>query len=172
MSQGVISPHYYSVYEKCLLAAALKLKCFALLNFITSEMRIKENKVFAVGVCAYSMCFFAVTHGNVCSEASDEGGSDGVGDGGVGTLGLLSRCGDDVKSDEGVETGGCSLHHLEEASEMMAHIKNLSRWGLSLPADLASQLGIGNISILYCCGKKKLKFWKSCCDMVQVLSFP
>lgn len=93
---------------------------------------------------------FEVTHRDVGGEAGDEGGSDGVGDGGVGTLCLLSRCGNYVKSDEGVETGGCSLHHLEEAREMMAHIKNMSRRGLGLPADLAFQLGLSNISILYC----------------------
>lgn len=56
--------------------------------------------------------FGAVTHRDVGGEAGDERRGDGVRDGGVGTLGLLSRRGDDVEADEGVETGGCPLHHL------------------------------------------------------------
>lgn len=68
-----------------------------------------------------------VTHRDVGSEAGDERGSDGIGDGGVGTLGLLSCCSNDVKSDEGIETGGRTLHHLEQARETIAWIKNICR---------------------------------------------
>lgn len=53
-----------------------------------------------------------VTDRHVGSEACDQRGGDGVRDGGVGVFRLLScRC-DDVEADEGVETGRCSLHHL------------------------------------------------------------
>ena len=65
-------------------------------------------------VCA-CMCVcvcVCVTYGHVGGEAGDQRGGDGVGDGGVGVLGLLARGGDDVKTDEGVEAGGRALHHL------------------------------------------------------------
>lgn len=58
---------------------------------------------------------FKVTHRDIGSEAGDKRRSDGIGDGGVGTLGLLSCCSNDVKSNEGIEAGGCSLHHLERS---------------------------------------------------------
>lgn len=63
-----------------------------------------------------------VTHRDVGSEAGDERGSDGIGDGGVWTLGLLSCCSNDVKSNKGIETGGCALHHLEQRGS-----KNISK---------------------------------------------
>lgn len=66
-------------------------------------------------LCYYFCTVFTVskvTHRDVGSEAGDERGSDGIGDRGVGALGLLSCCSYDVKPDEGIEAGGSSLHHL------------------------------------------------------------
>lgn len=61
--------------------------------------------------------FRSKTYGDVGGEAGDERRGDGVRDGRVGTLGLLSRRGDDVESNEGVETSGGALHHLRRSSE-------------------------------------------------------
>lgn len=55
-----------------------------------------------------------VTHRDIGSEAGDERGSDGIGDRGVGTLGLFPRSSNDVKPDKGIETGSCTLHHLQK----------------------------------------------------------
>lgn len=53
------------------------------------------------------------TYRDVGCEAGDERGGDGVGDGGVGTLGLLSCGGDDVKANKGIETRRRPLHDLQ-----------------------------------------------------------
>ena len=63
-------------------------------------------------VCVCMCVHVRSTYGHVCGEAGDQRGGDGVGDGGVGVLGLLARGGDDVEADEGVEAGGRALHHL------------------------------------------------------------
>lgn len=54
----------------------------------------------------------ASTYGHVCRQARDERGRDGVGDGGVGILRFFSRGSNDVKADEGVETGRSPFEHL------------------------------------------------------------
>lgn len=60
------------------------------------------------------------THRNVGSEAGDQRGSDGVRDGGVGTLGFLSSSRYDVKSYKGIEASSCTLHDL-----LSIHIHNV-----------------------------------------------
>lgn len=52
------------------------------------------------------------THRNIGSEAGDQRGSDGIGDGCVGTFGFLSRGGYNVKPNKGIEASGCTLHDL------------------------------------------------------------
>lgn len=52
------------------------------------------------------------THRDIGSEAGDQRGSDGIGDGCVGTLGFFSRGGYDVKPNKGIEASGCTLHDL------------------------------------------------------------
>ena len=62
------------------------------------------------------------THRHVGSEAGDQGSSDSVWNGGVGALGFLSCGGNDVKPNEGVEAGGCTLHDLctDQSGEIYA----------------------------------------------------
>lgn len=74
-----------------------------------------------------------VTHRDVGGEAGDERGGDGVGDGGVRTLGLLSRRSDDVESNKGVEAGGRSLHHLEPNRSRRLIKADGAIYGLHLP---------------------------------------
>lgn len=101
-------------HKNCFVAV-MKLWLTRLMFDIASRMLIKGKKF---GIYSWCLCISAVcevTHRDVGGEAGDEWGRDGIGDRGVGTLGLFSGCSDDVKSNKGVETGGCSLHHLEQA---------------------------------------------------------
>lgn len=52
------------------------------------------------------------TYRYICCQADDQGGSDSIRDGRIGILGFLSSGGNDVKTNESVETRGCSLQHL------------------------------------------------------------
>lgn len=52
------------------------------------------------------------TYRHISCQARDERGCDGVGDGGVGVLGLLSCGSNDVEANEGIETGCSPLEHL------------------------------------------------------------
>jgi len=83
-----------------------------------------------VCVCVYvCACACTCTYGHVGGEAGDQRGGDGVGDGGVGVLGLLARGGDDVEADEGVEAGGRALHHLGRGGEVtMCGIRGEGAW--------------------------------------------
>ena len=58
----------------------------------------------------------ASTYGHICCQARDERGRDGVGDGGVGTLGFFSRGSNDVEADEGIETRRSPFEHLRGGS--------------------------------------------------------
>lgn len=95
--QGLIASQMWAqqmkVWEKALLCSEARVQTAKMLTFMRKE----------------------TTHGDIGSETGDEGRSDGVRDGGVGALGLLSCRRNDVESNKRVETGRCSLHHLEQA---------------------------------------------------------
>lgn len=52
------------------------------------------------------------TYRYICCQADDQGGSDSIRDGRVGILSFLSGGSNDVKTNESIETRGCSLQHL------------------------------------------------------------
>lgn len=58
------------------------------------------------------------TYRHISCQARDERGCDGVGDGGVGILRLFSRGCNDVKANEGIETGRSPLEHLWGGSNL------------------------------------------------------
>lgn len=58
------------------------------------------------------------TYGHISCQARDERGCDGVGDGSVGILGLLSRGSNDVEANEGIETGRSPFEHLQGGSNI------------------------------------------------------
>lgn len=59
------------------------------------------------------------TYRHISCQARDERGCDGVGDGGVGILCLFSRGSNDVKANEGIETGRSPLEHLWGGSKCL-----------------------------------------------------
>lgn len=81
---------------------------------------MKKSKIFNVvayfiyGVNNLKLVMVNIpyTHRDIGSETGDQRGSDGVGDGCVGTLGFLSGGGYDVKPNKGIEASGCTLHDL------------------------------------------------------------
>lgn len=61
----------------------------------------------------YYICtHVAGTYRHVCCQARNEGGRDGVGDGGVGALCFFSCGSNDVEANEGIETCCSPFEHL------------------------------------------------------------
>jgi len=82
-------------------------------NHTLTLSKLNKFRITCLCSCGHHVYVWGGTHRDVGSEAGDERGGDGVGDGGVGTLGLLSCCSNNVKPNEGVEASGCTLHHLQ-----------------------------------------------------------